>query len=115
MNGVQRLVAADQLTTTTGTFTVPAIPPETQVVVTMFQNLQVMAIGTVFVENGITYDETTRGAPPKTGGALTVAMTPEQAQVMYLARGKGEMTIALRRFGENQPVELRPIAGPVAR
>jgi Flp pilus assembly protein CpaB len=74
-----------------------------------------MAIGTTFVENGLTYDATTRGAPPKGGGALTVPLTPEQAQLMYLARGKGEMIITLRRFGENQPVDLRPIAGPVAR
>jgi Flp pilus assembly protein CpaB len=115
VNGVQRLVAADQITATTGTFTVPAVPPDTEVVVTLFQNVQVLAIGTAFVENGITYDDTTRGAPPKTGGALTVALDPQQSQLMYLARGTGEMTIVLRRFGENQPAELRPIAGPVAR
>jgi Flp pilus assembly protein CpaB len=115
INGVQRLVSADQVTTATGTLTVPGVPPDTEVVVTLFQNVQVLAIGTTFVENGVTYDDTTRGAPPKNGGSLTVSLNPEQAQLMYLARGKGEMTVALRRFGENQPTELRPIAGPVTR
>ncbi len=113
VNGVQRLVAADQLTTTQVTIPVTSVNPEAEIVVTLLQNIQVLSIDKSFVPNGVPYDSTTRGAPPTTAGTVTLALTPEQSQLMWLARQHGKMTLTLRRFGENEPTDIPPLAGPL--
>lgn len=114
VNGIQRLVAADQLTSTQVTVPLTAVNPEAEIVVTLLQNIQVLSVERTFVANGVTYDPTTRGAPPASGfGTVTLALTPEQTQLMWLARQHGKMTLTLRRFGENDPVDLPPLASPL--
>ncbi len=113
-NGVQRLVAADQATTVQTTVPITGVAPDAEIVVTVLQNVQVLAVERSFVANGVTYDPTTRGAPPANGfGTVTLALTPDQTQLMWLARQHGKMTLSLRRFGENDPANLQPLSGPL--
>ncbi|MFN8637971.1 MAG: RcpC/CpaB family pilus assembly protein [Dehalococcoidia bacterium] len=89
------------------------VSPDAEIVVTVLQNVQVLAVERSFVANGVTYDPTTRGAPPASGfGTVTLALKPDQTQLMWLARQHGKMTLSLRRFGENEPTNLQPLSGP---
>jgi pilus assembly protein CpaB len=46
--------------------------------------------------------------PNPKAATLTLAVTPEQAQRLVWAQSKGELRVALRRFGETGEVPLRP-------
>jgi pilus assembly protein CpaB len=86
-------------------------PAPVPAVTTVLQNIQVLTVSAQYVRDGLVYDATTRGTPPdaEEGGGVsyvTLALTPEQAQLLWLAGQNGEMTLTLRPFGENkvQPV-----------
>ena len=84
--------------------------------VTLFQNLRVLAVQQSYVDNGVPYDASVRGAPTNEGGAnnMTFAVTPEQAQLLWLAAAKdGMMTVTLRPYGDDQTRTLTPIVEPV--
>ncbi len=112
-NGVQRPAASDPLTTKQ-VVPLSAVNADAEIVVTLLQNIQVLSIDRSFVPNGVPYDSTTRGAPPPSAGTITMALTPEQSQLMWLARQHGKMTLTLRRFGENEPSDVAPLAGPLS-
>lgn len=115
VNGAQRLVAADQVVPVNAAVPVAAVDPETEVVVTLLQNVQVLSVERTFVANGVEYDPSVRGAPPQNSGFsyITLSLNPDQTQVMWLARQHGNVTLALRRFGENESREMRPVVGPL--
>ncbi len=46
--------------------------------------------------------------PNPKAATLTLAVTPEQAQRLVWAQSKGELRVALRRFGETGEVPVRP-------
>jgi pilus assembly protein CpaB len=83
--------------------------------VTLLQNVQVISVQRYYVNNGIVYDSTTRGAATgdKSVNNVTLAVTPEQAQLLWLATQEGKLTLSLRPFGDNTVTELAPIAEPV--
>jgi len=82
--------------------------------VTLIQNVQVLAIERRYVPDG-PYEETTRGelGDAKDAGYVTLIVTPEQAQLLWLAVDQGSLTLALRGFGDKDIVDLQPIAEPV--
>jgi pilus assembly protein CpaB len=83
--------------------------------VTLLQNVQVLSIEKNFVNNGVPYDSTVRGTPDdKTSGTyVTLALAPDQAQLLWLTIQEGKVTLTLRSFGDSKIAELSPIAEPV--
>ena len=84
------------------------------ITLTLFQNIQVLALNTTYVDNGVTYDPSVRGAA--TGGAVsyvTFALTPQQGQLLSRVANDGTITLSLRRFGDDAIEELRPITSTV--
>lgn len=84
--------------------------------VTLFQNLRVLAVQQEYVDKGVPYDASVRGAPSAEGGAsyMTFAVTPNQAQLLWLAVAKdGLMTVILRPYGDDQIEPLKPIIEPI--
>ena len=83
--------------------------------VTLIQNVQVLSIQKNFVANGVPYDATVRGRPDdKTDGSyVTLALTPDQAQLLTLASQDGKVTLTLRAFGDAKVADVAPIAEPV--
>ena len=83
--------------------------------VTLLQNVQVLSIQKNFVDNGVPYDSTVRGAPDaKTdGNYVTLALTPDQAQLLTLASQGGKVTLTLRAFGDAKVADVAPVAEPV--
>ena len=59
--------------------------------VTLFQNLRVLAVQREYVDNGVPYDASIRGAPSAegSGGYMTFAVTPEQAQLLVWCLSSG--------------------------
>lgn len=89
---------------------------EPQVVITLLQNVQVISVQKTFVANGVPYDPSVRGEPPDGGVShVTLSLTPDQTQLMWLARQAGKVTLSLRRFGEDTTQEIEPLAGPLVR
>lgn len=84
--------------------------------VTLLQNVQVLSIQKNFVDNGVPYDVTVRGTPDsKTdGNYVTLALTPDQAQLLTLASQDGKVTLALRAFGDDKVAPVAPVTEPVA-
>jgi Flp pilus assembly protein CpaB len=74
-------------------------------VTTLLQNIQVLAVQRVYVDNGVPYDNTVRGTAPEKEGVsyLTLALTPEQSELLWtaVAGDEGEITFALRGFGDS--------------
>ncbi len=87
---------------------------DAEAVVTLLQNVQVLSVQRTYVENGVTYDPSVRGASPEGNvNHVTLSLAPDQAQLLWLASQKGKVTLTLRAFGDNQANEaLRPVIGP---
>jgi len=83
-------------------------------VVTLLQNVQVLSVQKDYVD-GVPYDPSVRGVPPgdKSIGYVMLAVTPEQAQLLWLASQEGKVTLTLRSFGDDAVSELAPLAQPV--
>ena len=84
--------------------------------VTLFQNLRVLAVQQDYADLGAPYDASVRGAPPETAGAnyMTLAVTPKQAQLLWLAAAKnGLMTVTLRPYGDAESEPINPVLEPV--
>jgi pilus assembly protein CpaB len=116
---VDVVVTAKVANIVTTTQSAPAIPSsgnnDFKAAVTLIQNVQVLSIQTNFVNNGVPYDSTVRGAPDaKTDGSyVTLALTPDQAQLLALASQDGKVTLTLRAFGDAKVADVAPIAEPV--
>jgi pilus assembly protein CpaB len=79
----------------------------------LFQNVEVLAVSQAVVDlvpnTGETEGQRARNteAPPKPdANTVTLALTPEEAQKLYLAESNGRIRLAVRPFGDS---ELRPI------
>lgn len=84
--------------------------------ITLIQNIQVLSVQRNYVDNGVVYDSATRGeavAKDQGVGYITLAVTPEQAQLIWLASQEGKITLALRPFGDDGITELPPVAEPI--
>lgn len=83
-------------------------------VVTLLQNVQVLSVQREYVANGVPYDSTVRGTPPKEAGIsyVTLALTPEQSQLVWLASQDGKLTLTLRAFGDDTISNLSPAVEP---
>ena len=84
--------------------------------VTILQNVQVMAVQRRHADTGVVYDASTRGEPPGKDDDvtyLTLAVTPEQAQLVWLAINEGKLTVTLRSFGDDKIIVLPPVAEPI--
>ncbi len=85
---------------------------ERKYTVTFLQNIQVLAVQRTYVDNGVTYDSSVRGAPDPKGAVsyLTLALTPEQGQLVSLVASNGKITLSLRRFGDDGVMDLEPLS-----
>jgi pilus assembly protein CpaB len=83
--------------------------------VTLLQNVQVLSVQREYVDNGVPYDPSVRGEPPKDDDVsyVTLALTPEQAQTLWLASQDGAVTLALRAFGDGEIKTLGPVTEPL--
>ena len=83
---------------------------------TVLQSVQVLAVQRHYIDSGVPYNPSVRGAPPRDANInfVTLAVTPEQAQVLALTVEQAKaVTLALRPFGELEPKNLAPFAEPV--
>jgi len=114
---VDVLLAADvrYVVSPTGLTAIPGDNNELDTVITLLQNVQVLSVERDYVKNAGVYDETTRGAPTGTENVnyITMAVTPEQAQLLWLAAQKGNLTLTLRPFGDNNVPQLAPVSEPL--
>jgi pilus assembly protein CpaB len=86
-------------------------------VATLMQNIQVLSVGTTYINNGVVYEPSLRGAPPADGvgvGFVTLAVTPEQAQILWLAQDSGRLKLLLRPFGEDSTFPVPPVFEPLS-
>ena len=97
-----------------------AIPPTAQVdykaAVTLLKNVQVISVGRDYLNNGVVYDASSRGETvdsDKSVNNVTLALTPEQVQLLWLASQDGKVTLSLRGFGDATTTDLPPVAQPV--
>lgn len=97
------------------TSTPGAGPDEPKVVVTLLQNVQVLSVQREYVPNGVPYDSTVRGTPPKDAGIsyVTLALTPDESQTLWLASQEGKLTLTLRAFGDDKTTNLTPVVEPL--
>ena len=79
------------------------------ITLTLLQNVQVLALNTSYVDNGVTYDSSVRGTPVGSVSYLTLALTAEQVQLLSRVSSDGQITLSLRRFGDATIEELPPI------
>ena len=91
-------------------------PTDIEAVVMLLQNVQVLSVDRGIVPNGVPYDSSVRGTPPDgkdNVGFLTLALTPDQAQVLWLAQDQGKLSVVLRPFGDEDRPALQPRVEPV--
>lgn len=85
--------------------------------VTLIQNVQVISVQRRFVDSGVPYDNSTRGTPAGDSGDnvnyVTLAVTPAQAQLLWLATQEGSLTLSLRGFGDAAVEPISPVAEPI--
>jgi pilus assembly protein CpaB len=83
--------------------------------VTLLQNVQVLSVQRDYVDNGVPYEPSVRGEPPEDEGVsyVTLSLTPEQAQTLWLASQEGAVTLALRAFGDGEIKDLGPVTEPL--
>lgn len=84
--------------------------------VTLLQNVQVVSVQRNTAEGGVPYDPAVRGNPSKDGAIsyLTLAVTPEQVQLLTLVLDKAKtITVSLRPFGDSDVRGLSPMAEPI--
>jgi pilus assembly protein CpaB len=115
---VDVIVSSPQKDLATGTQAIPASSQsatDLKSAATLLQNVQVLSIQKNFVANGVPYDSAVRGTPDdKTDGSyVTLALTPDQAQLLWLATQDGKVTLTLRSFGDVQIATLSPLVEPV--
>lgn len=79
------------------------------ITLTLLQNVQVLALNQNYVANGVTYDSSVRGVPAGAVSYLTLALTPEQGQMLSRVANDGQITLSLRRFGDAAIEDLPPI------
>jgi Flp pilus assembly protein CpaB len=84
-------------------------------VVTVLQNVQVLAVQGNYVAQGAPYDSSVRGAPQKSNvTTITFAVTPEEAQFLTLLLDRTKVfSVALRGFGDDRTREIQPAIGPL--
>jgi len=110
---VDVLVAADaeKLVTSSTVLSGPSLSVEASALAgdrkaaaTLLQNVQVLTVQRAYVANGVPYDPSVRGIPPEDDGVsyVTLALSPEQAQLLWLASQDGELTLTLRAFGDDR-------------
>ncbi len=83
---------------------------------TLLQNVQVLSVDRNFADTGVVYDSSVRGTPPEAKDSVsfvTLAVTPDQAQLLWLAQDSGKLTIVLRAFGDDKVVTLTPDVEPL--
>jgi pilus assembly protein CpaB len=83
---------------------------------TILQNVEVLAVSQTVVDHVLEATPSANGQRPRNSearpdpeaGTVTLALTPEQAQRMYLAEGNGELRFAVRPYGEaaEHPIEF---------
>jgi pilus assembly protein CpaB len=86
-------------------------------VMTLFQNIEVLAVSQTVVDVVAEATPTTSGqrvrnseARPDPGAAtVTLALTPEQAQRIYLAEANGVIRLDVRRYGEAEERPIEPL------
>jgi Flp pilus assembly protein CpaB len=85
---------------------------------TLLQDVRVLAVQREYVKTDIPYDSSVRGPMSEDGSAsyLTLAVTPEQAQLVWLAVAKeARMTVTLRPYQDNGTRSLPPATEPIRR
>lgn len=83
---------------------------------TLLQNVQVLSVDRNYADTGVVYDASTRAAPPAEKDRVsfvTLAVTPDQAQLLWLAQDNGKLTLVLRPFGDDAVVPLTPRLEPL--
>lgn len=115
---VDVIVSSKETALAIGAQTVPTAAnaaTDLKAAVTLLQNVQVLSIEKNFVDNGLPYDSTVRGTPDDktTGSYVTLALAPDQAQLLWLASQDGKVTLTLRAFGDATIADLSAIAQPV--
>lgn len=83
---------------------------------TLFQNLQVISVQREYVDGGVPYEPSVRGDLPEDDEEVTyvtLAVEPEDAQLLWLASSQGSVTLSLRPFGDDDVAPLAPIAEPL--
>ena len=83
--------------------------------VTLLQNLQVLSVQRDYVDNGVPYDPTVRGELGDDDSIhyVTLALLPEDVQILWLASQEGEITLSLRAYGDDEIISLQPVVEPV--
>jgi pilus assembly protein CpaB len=87
---------------------------ENFLVQTIFQNIEVLAVSQTVVDHVVEATPSANGQRPRNSearpdpeaGTVTLALTPEQAQRLYLAEANGSLRFSVRPYGES---EERPI------
>lgn len=101
-------------TTSSATTASAAQGNDLKAAVTLLQNVQVISVEQTYVSDGVPYDSTVRGtALNKAVQNVTLALLPDQAQLLWLAVQDGKLTLALRGFGDAEVKDVAPIAEPV--
>lgn len=82
---------------------------------TLLQNVQVLAVQNDFVNTGVPYDSSVRGTPPENKSITYVmlAVTPEQAQLLWISVQDAKLTLSLRGFGDDAIVAVDYSAEPL--
>ncbi len=79
-------------------------------VFTLLQNVLVLAIGQAFTQppEAVEEEAELRLEEPVlvSAGTITLAVPPEDAQLLFFAAGRGTLALALRRFGDDSEVVL---------
>lgn len=111
------IVSADVKLILPGSATAPSTgsAKDLKAAVTLLQNVQVLSVQKTFVDNGVPYDSSVRGTPPddKSVNNVTLAVTPDQAQLLWLASQEGKVTLSLRAFGDDAIADLQPVSEPL--
>lgn len=116
---VDVLVSVDAQTLLVGDPPVPVVAPSEEgdfrAAVTLLQNVQVLSVQRDYVDNGVPYEPSVRGEPPDNDSVsyVTLSLTPEQSQTLWLASQEGAVTLALRAFGDGEIKQLGPVAEPL--
>ena len=86
-----------------------------KVSLTLLQNIQVLSIDRSYADTGVIYEPSTRAEAREEDDRVsfvTLAVTPEQAQLLWLAQDKGLLTLVLRPFGDDEITPLGPTIEP---
>lgn len=92
---------------------------EKYVVMTILQNVEVLAVGQTLEEVVSSTDRSDGGAvqrlpierpaPDPKATTVTLAVTPLEAQKLFMAEQKGKLKLALRPLGETETPSIRPL------